>query len=321
MKNPFNKILRILLPVFIGVFFIYLSIKNTSPEDREVVIINIKNADYRFILLSLIFGLLSHLSRAYRWKFMLNPMGYSPSFFNSLLSIFIAYLSNLAIPRSGEIARATIMTKYENIPFEKAFGTIIAERIIDLIILFLFIIIALFLNFELINSKLKIENLNPLFSVTFIGFLFIFCYKFYCYIKKSNKKWAIKIFNFFKGIKEGVLSVFKMNKKWEFLIHTAFIWFMYFAMFYVIKWSLAETSLLPLEAIIVGFITGALSVSATNGGIGIYPFSVSIVLVSYGITKEPSIAFGWIIWTSQTLMILVLGCLSFFILPLINRKL
>ena len=95
---------------------------------------------------------------------------------------------------------------------------------------------------------------------------------------------------------------------------------MYIAMFYIIKLSLPETQSLGFEAILIGFIVGALAISATNGGIGIYPFSVSLVLISYGISKESSLAFGWIMWTAQTIMVLFFGSLSFFLLPIVNRK-
>ena len=91
-------------------------------------------------------------------------------------------------------------------------------------------------------------------------------------------------------------------------------------MFYIVKWALPETVDLPFEALLIGFLVGAITISATNGGIGIYPFSVSLVLISYGISKESSLAFGWIMWTAQTIMVLIFGGLSFFALPLLNRK-
>ncbi len=138
-----SKIFKVLIPLIIGIFFIYLSFETTTEQDRENILMSIKNADYRYILLSPLFGFLSHLSRAYRWKFLLSPLGYNPSFINSTLSVFIAYISNLGIPRSGEIIRATVMNSYEKIPFEKGFGTIVAERIIDLILLICFLFIAL----------------------------------------------------------------------------------------------------------------------------------------------------------------------------------
>ncbi len=111
-----------------------------------------------------------------------------------------------------------------------------------------------------------------------------------------------------------------MPKKWAYLFHTFLIWSIYILMFYVVKLALPETLDLPFEALLIGFIVGAITISATNGGIGVYPFSVSLVLISYGISKESSLAFGWIMWTAQTVMVIVFGSLSFFILPLINRK-
>jgi hypothetical protein len=111
-----------------------------------------------------------------------------------------------------------------------------------------------------------------------------------------------------------------MPKKGAFIAHTLFIWVMYIAMFYVIKWTVPETSSLGLSEMLPAFVIGGLTISATNGGIGIYPFSVGLMLSTYGISNESGVAFGWIMWTAQTLMILVFGSLSFFVLPLVNRK-
>ena len=128
-----------ILPLGIGIFFIYLSYNNTTPEDRENIFLHIKNAEYRFVLFSAVFGALSHISRAYRWKFLLAPLGYRPRLINSVLAVLIGYVSNLGIPRSGELFRATVMDRFENIPFQKGFGTVIAERLVDLVILLCFI--------------------------------------------------------------------------------------------------------------------------------------------------------------------------------------
>ena len=315
-----SKLLKTLLPLLVGILFIYLSLNNTTAEDRETIYNAIKSADYRFILLSLIMGLLSHFSRAYRWKFMLNPMGYNPRYINSVLAIFITYIANLGVPRSGELFRATVLQTYENVPFEKSFGTIIAERTIDLIMLLLTIVVALFLEFDLIVSFLEKRAANP-YSITaiLIGSI-VSIYFFYKQIKKSKNPLAEKITTLFNGLSEGFLTIVKMEKKAAYLLHTLFIWAMYIAMFYTIKFSIPETQSLVFEALLIGFIVGALTISATNGGIGIYPFSVSLVLISYGIPKESSLAFGWIMWTAQTVMVILFGSISFFLLPLVNRK-
>jgi uncharacterized protein (TIRG00374 family) len=319
-KSTPRKVINTLIPLLIGVLFIYLSINNTTEEDRQTIYNSIKDAHYGYIFLSLVLGLLSHFSRAYRWNFMLNPMGYYPRLINNILAIFITYITNLGVPRSGEFFRATVLQTYEDIPFEKSFGTIIAERTIDLLMLLLTIGLALTLESDLIYSFLEEKAINP---YNIIGGLLLFALGLYLLvkqIKKTTHPFAQKINGLLNGLAEGFLIIIKMKKKWTYLLHTLFIWGMYIAMFYIIKFSLPETQDLGFEPLLIGFIVGALTISATNGGIGIYPFSVSLVLISYGISKESSLAFGWIMWTAQTVMVILFGSLSFFLLPLVNRK-
>ena len=139
-------------------------------------------------------------------------------------------------------------------------------------------------------------------------------------LKNNQSKPIIKVKIFFQGLVEGILSIKSMPKKAAFVFHTLFIWTMYVAMFYVIKWAVPETESLGLNALLPAFVIGGLTISATNGGIGIYPFSVALMLSAFGISKESGLAFGWIVWSSQTFMILIFGGLSFFTLPLVNRK-
>jgi uncharacterized protein (TIRG00374 family) len=301
-------------------FFIYLSYQNTTPEDRTNIFKYIKNADYRFVLLSAFFGVLSHISRAVRWQFLLAPLGYRPKTINSVLAVLIGYFSNLGIPRSGELLRATAMDRYENIPFQKGFGTVIAERVVDLVLLVGCILLALALQYDLIVDYLKIENMNFLqmgvgFVLVVIGLIL-----FRKYFLLSTHPLIEKIKQFFQGIWEGMLSIKLMENKGLFIAHTFFIWLMYVLMFWVIKFSIPETVNLGMNAMIPAFVVGGLSISATNGGVGIYPYSVSLVLIAFGISKESSLAFGWIMWTCQTLMIVTFGAMAFFALPLINSK-
>ena len=313
------SISKIIIPLGIGIFFIYLSYNNTSSEDRKNIFSHIKNANYSFVFLSVVFGALSHISRAYRWKFLLAPLGYKPRLINSVLAVLIGYVSNLGIPRSGELFRATVMDRFENIPFQKGLGTVIAERLVDLFILLCFVSLALILQFDLIWEILANKPINPVhICVIIVGvsIVFLILRKF---INQSNNPFLKKIRLFFSELWEGILSLKKMEHKWAFVGHTLFIWLMYLAMFYIIKFSIPETASLGLEGLIAAFVVGALAISATNGGVGIYPFSVSLVLIAYGISKESSLAFGWIMWTSQTVMIVLFGSLAFFALPLVNR--
>ena len=316
-----KAILKILVPLSIGLFFIFLTVNVTSNEERELIYTYIKNADYRFLFLSVFFGILSHLSRAYRWKFMLEPLGYKPRFINSILAVLIGYIANLGIPRSGEILRATTLSSYEKIPFEKTFGTIIAERLVDMIILISLILLALSLQFELIWSfliKKQVSMTKLLYW--FFGGLIPVIYIIRFLFKQEKYPLIVKIKKILKGLVEGILSLKKMPNKGAFIAHTLFIWIMYMAMFYVVKWTVPETSILGLNALLPAFVIGGLAISASNGGIGIYPFSVALMLAAFGVSNESGLAFGWITWTAQTFMIIVFGSLSFFALPLVNRK-
>ncbi|MFB0938116.1 MAG: lysylphosphatidylglycerol synthase transmembrane domain-containing protein [Urechidicola sp.] len=320
MNKKVKKILITSLPILFGVFLIWNFLSKLSPEDKVSIINSFKTANYYWVFLSLTFGILSHLSRAYRWKFMLNPLGYNPKFPNLIMTVLISYLVNLIIPRAGDVARGTAITKYEKVPFEKAIGTIIAERIADVIMLFSIIGVAFFLQADLIKKALIKEDSDPIKTITILGTLGILGILGFYFLKKSKNSFAIKIKNFVNGLLEGVKSISKMKNKWAFIFHTFFIWGMYVFMFYVVTFALPETTNLPFGAIVVGFVIGGLSMALTNGGLGTYPVFVAGVLVLYGIAENPANAFGWIIWTAQTLMILIFGGLSFLFLPLYNKE-
>ena len=310
-----KKVLKVILPLALGGFLVWYSLKDI---DTNEFIGYFKNANYWWISLGLFFGVLSHLSRAYRWKFMLEPLGFKPKFANSTMAVLVAYLVNLTIPRAGEASRAAVMANYEKIPFEKGFGTIVAERIADLIMMLTVITITLFVQFDFIWQLLT-KNFDPLkiiilLFVLFIGFIF-----FTRYIKKATSGIGLKIKTFITGLVEGVMSIFKMKNKWAFIFHTVFIWVMYILMFWATIPAIEGLSV-PLGAILIGFIAGGFAIAATNGGIGLYPVAVTGAFLLFGVPEDPSKAFGWIMWTAQTAMIIVFGGLAFLFLPIYNKN-
>lgn len=316
MNKSLLKILKILLPILLGVFLIGYSLSKLSFQD---LLGYFKTANYTYIVLGLFLGLLSHLSRAYRWLFMLEPMGYKVKLGNSIMAVFATYLVNYTIPRAGEVARASILANYENVPFDKGFGSIVAERVADLIVLLLIITVTLFLQFDFIYAFF-IEKFDS--SKLIVGgvLLLLLMGVFLFFIRRSKAGIGLKIKQFVNGIIEGALSIFKMKKKWAFIFHTFFIWGMYLLMFYVTSLSVAGLNAVPVGAILVGFILATFSIAATNGGIGSYPEAIVIAFLLFGLSEDPSRAFGWIMWTSQTLMIIVLGGASLLYLPIYNRK-
>ena len=312
--------LKYVLPISLGAFFIYLSISITTPDERKIIIQSVKTADLRYVFLGLFFAISSHFSRAYRWRFLLSPMGYHPRLMNSFLCVLIAYLANMGVPRSGEVIRASFISTYEDIPFEKAFGSIVTERIVDAIMLFIIILIALFLQFNTVSNFILGQNIN-FFQLIFFGVSIIFLFVLiFIYVKNSKSIYSSKIKLFFNGLWEGMISIKSMKNKFPFILHTIFIWIMYLLMFYVIKWSIPGTFNLTIQMIIPVFVVGGLSIATTNGGIGIFPLSIALVLNAYEINTEIGLAFGWIMWTSQTLLIILSGIISLIALPMVNRK-
>ncbi len=277
-----------------------------------------KKANYNWIALGMLCGLLSHLSRAYRWKYQLEPLNYTVKLPNSIMAVFITYLANYGIPRSGEVLRAAVLTNYERVPFEKAFGTIVAERVADFCVLLLIVALTLIIQFDFIYTILE-ASFQPkriliaaVLGVVFMGLVIL-------YLKKSQSKFAIKIKTFLRGLLEGILSIFKMKHKWAFIFHTLFIWVMYVLMFYVTTLAVQDLNGISIGALLIAFIAGSFTIAATNGGIFVYPLAIAAAFSLFDIPEIPSIAFGWIIWSSQTIMIIILGSLSFLLLPIYNR--
>ncbi|WP_289060620.1 lysylphosphatidylglycerol synthase transmembrane domain-containing protein [uncultured Zobellia sp.] len=320
MNEKLKKTLKTVLPIALGVFLVWYSYHKTSPEDRTQILFYVKEADLFWVSISIILGTLGHISRAVRWNYLLEPLGYKPKITNNVFIILMAYFANLGIPRTGEILRATALTTYEDVPFEKGFGTIVTERVIDVIMLLFLIGLTLILQTDSILGFLQdrgfnLKSLLLLMCAGVIGLVF-----FFFFIKKSTHTLVVKIKGFVKGLMEGVFSIFKMKRKWAFVIHTLFIWGCYIAMLWVIKFTVPETIHLSLSELMVAFVAGSFAMTATNGGIGLYPIAVSSALAIFGISAVSGDAFGWIMWIAQTLMIVVFGAISFLVLPLFNRN-
>lgn len=303
----------------LGVFFVIYSFQSATPEERQILWRNIKQANPLWIGLSLIFGVFSHLSRAYRWKYLLQPLGYKVKLSNSFMAVMAGYLANLGIPRSGEVLRGATVASYENIPFQKVFGTIISERVADLIMLLLVIMLALFFQYDLLFFFFNEYNINPILSLTaLIILIFIGIYTLKL-IKGSKSNKLAKLRNFLNGILEGVTSIFRIKNTAAFLVHTIFIWVMYIAMFWIIKFAVPGTENLSFSYILIAFIVGSFAISLTNGGIGVFPIAIGAILIFFEVPQQDGEAFGWLVWGSQTLLNVVLGSLSLLFLPLLNK--
>jgi len=320
LGKSLKKFLKLFVPIAFGLFLVWYSYNSTTPEERDQILHYISNASPFWVGISVIIGILSHISRAVRWKYLLEPMEYRPKTINTIFIVLISYFANLGIPRSGEILRATALTTYEKVPFEKGFGTIVTERVIDLLMLLIIILVTLVLQTDFILGFLEQRGVNLIgaIGILFVGIVGLFLGSYI--IRKSKSPLALKLKGFLGGLQDGVLSLFRMKNKWPFILHTVFIWTAYFGMFWVIKYTVEETVSLSMGQLLVAFVAGAFAMSTTNGGIGLYPIAVSAALGIYGISSVSGDAFGWIMWIAQTMMVVLFGTISFIVLPLLNRN-
>ena len=318
-KNYLKKTLQIALPLLLGLFLCWYAFAQFSAEELTLIKEQFVKADYSFLWLSVGMGFLSHLSRGLRWQYTLASMHYFPKRYNLVLAVFIGYLLNLTIPRSGEVSRALIINRYDKVPFDKSFGTILTERAIDMCILLLFIAVVFIFQFDLVWHFLESYFTFSYMIVLLLGPGLVFL-AFLYWIYRSTTSLAQKVRQLLSGIKEGICSIAYMKKKWQFIAHTLFIWLMYFLMFYVVFFSMEATKNLSLIQVLTAFVIGSFAIVFTNGGLGAYPLFIAKVLLLFGITETVGTALGWVIWIAQFLMIILFGGLSFLLLPIINRR-
>lgn len=319
MNKKLKNFLSITIPILLGVALIFYTYNSFSTEQISKMKGYFLKANYKFVMISGVLAFTGYILRAYRWKYTLEYIGYKSNFKLNLAAVSIGYFVNLTIPRSGEISRAALLTKYQGIPFDKSFGTIIAERIVDFMILMLFILVAIILEFSTLkNFLLKYIPFETVILLLIIGFVLFLLALYFMFYSKWN--FILKIKQKISGLTEGILSVFKMPNKWQFLFYTLLIWLTYILMFYFIIFALEATQNISLGAVIVAFVIGSLTIAFTNGGFGFFPVLIAEILVLYNIPEEAGNAFGWIVWISQLIITVLLGGIAFLVLPTFQKK-
>ncbi|MFY7990279.1 MAG: lysylphosphatidylglycerol synthase transmembrane domain-containing protein [Fluviicola sp.] len=324
MKKAVSILLKYILPVGLGTYLVVYLFQSMEPKVKQAFFSAIDSANYFWIILSLLLSVLALFSRAYRWRYTLEPLGHESSFWNRYHALMIGYLINLTIPRAGEASRAAMLFRSNGVPFAKSFGTIVAERVVDLFMLFsLTMITATLTAGDFWEMKTKIEitfgggKEGGSWFLYAIGGLFL-ALLIVLLISPSLRKKAI---DFIRGLIQGLFSVFK-SKNWpQFALHTLFIWSLYLVYFGLPFLALEPTSHVPLEGVMLAFIAGSVGITLTNGGLGVFPLLVGLVVEFYlgpeygDEAKGYGYALGMIIWTSQTFLVILLGVLSFVLLP------
>ena len=314
-----KKYIKILAPILLGFFFIYLTIKITTPEERVLIWSYIKSAKIEFVIAAMMFGAFADVIRGLRWRFLAKAVGHSSNPLVSIASVFMCYSSNLIITRSGELLRATVLSGYNNIPLGKTFGTIAAERVIDMMISLIILLLVWMLQYEIIVESFFDDQFlffidDNIHYIIGLGIIIITLLSIF-FIKIKSVK------TFFLSIVEGLFSIVKLKKDLPlFILATLTIWAGYFTAFYMIKFSITEFAIIPTELILPTFVVSVFSISLSNHGLGVYPLAISLFLLEFNINTEIGLAYGWLAWSCQAIITLFFGGLSFFVLPLFNSS-
>jgi len=332
LKKILLTILKFSLFLTVGIVLLYLAFKGIN---FNKFLEYLKNANYWWIVLSIILSWIAFVSRAYRWNLLIEPLGYETNLVKTYHSLMVGYLANYAFPRIGEITRCGTLNQASKIPVDKLIGTVVLERVFDFISLLVimgFVILAKLDFFgKFISGYLKINIFDKLSNVInfsvylwiIIGLIVIAFVLMVFIFKERIKKitFVRKIGKLGKGVLEGVKTVFKMKKKKEFFLHTVLIWVMYWLMTYVIVYALPSTSHLgPVDGLFI-LVIGGLGMSApVQGGFGAFHFIVAAGLTIYGISHEEGLAFATLLHESQSFFAIFLGGLSFLLLFLSRKK-
>lgn len=326
LKQNTLKTLKFLSFFLLGILIFWLVYKDQDINHIKNILSN--EVNYFWIIVSIILGLFSHISRTIRWNLMIEPLDHKPRTINTLLAVMVGYLMNLALPRMGEISRCGVLSRYEKIPFTKLIGTVVLERLIDMLVLLWLLLIVVITQFgqlvEFLNNnpdvQVKLQSIlrSPLLYIVLAAVVLLIWVTRHK-IKASGL--AKKLTDLFNQFAEGFRSIRNIKNKGAFIFHSLFIWFLYYLMLYCVFFSFGFTSNLSALAGLTVFVLGSFGmVAPVQGGIGAWHFMVIEGLALYGVDKADGKIFALLAHGSTTMMLIVFGLVSLLMLPFINER-
>ena len=332
MKKKILSVFKYLFFLGLGVFLVWWQFSKMTSEQVKQFRLSLAHANYWLLIPIIILALLSHISRAVRWKILIEPMGYKPSTANTFYSIMSGYLLNTFVPRAGEVLKCTLLNRYEKIPTNKLIGTVLVERAFDLICYFIFIVFTIFLQIKYVAHFVKQKFFQIFFNehgmqgwiklLIFFSALFLIILLLKWIFKKfAHHRYIITLKGFHIGIKEGFSAIARLKNRGWFIFHTFFIWTMYTLEIYIGFSALSTTSHLGIVQACSVLSLATLGMIVSPGGIGAFPLAVQEILILYNINNLDSLSFGWIIWGVSTGIIIVVGLISFGLLIYKHKRL
>jgi uncharacterized protein (TIRG00374 family) len=327
LKKGIIQVLKFLAFLLVGLLLLWLAFRNINFTNLGK---GLKEANYYWLVLALFFAFLAYVSRARRWILLIHPLGYKPSLKNAFYSMMTGYLANMALPRIGEVSKCVALGKKEKIPVDQLIGTVVVERTIDFLSLLVIMVLMIIIDGKIVgpflvdNIYLPVQHkLSGIFGVAwaFWGILAFSCmlivFLLFLFRGKLRKiRFFAKLFGLAKGVIQGLKTITVIERKWEFILHTIFIWINYTLMTWVVVFAVKSTSHLDLSDGIFLLVIGGLAMSApVQSGLGAFHFFVSNALVVvYGISLEDGLVYAILSHESQLIFGAILGAYSFYVL-------
>jgi len=330
LKITYKDILKLLISVVITVWVVW-GLVNSEDFDLDNLWSKLQSVEYGWVLLSILISIVSHTLRAYRWTLLLNTEGYRPGVFTTYLAVMIGYLANMAIPRMGEVARCTVLHQEEKIPVSFSLGTVITDRLLDLLMLGLLTAFLLTMQFDLLEgffvefieekAPRVIELLPYIIAGGILGLIALIYLIRKAKIEENQNSVLYKIASFVTQMISGVSAVTRVKNQALFWLSTFGIWLAYFLMLYVISFGYEPTDDLSLMAGVAVLVMGSLGMATpVNNGIGAYQYFVGQILIVYGIANSDGLVFAIVSHGSQLFSVVIIGILSLLILNFRKRK-
>ncbi|MFY0607363.1 MAG: flippase-like domain-containing protein [Cyclobacteriaceae bacterium] len=321
MKKAIS-VLKYVLSLLLAIVLLYFAFRNI---DLQEFISKSKEVDYSWVVVSILLSMVAYYARAYRWNLLLKPLGFPKlNVHRTNLAILIGYLANLAFPRLGEVTRCAMLKRSDDVPVATSFGTVITERIIDMITLLVLILLTLLVEYERLMTFMSnmIEGLEGVSGIVWksalvllIGGIAFLALAYFLYQK------SVKVRSFINSLIEGLLSLRKVQNLTGFIISTLVLWVTYYFMSYLIVFSIPETSHLSWMVGIMLLITGGLALAVpVQGGIGTYHAFISAMLLLYGVDQTTGVFLATLLHSSQIVAIAGFGGIALLISFLIQKK-
>ncbi len=327
MKKALLNALKVIAPLGIGVWLVFSTYNDLSAAQKAELFAAFRQADARWLILATIVGWLAHVSRGWRWRYLLSPLGHRPGFWNCYHAVMIGYFINMFIQRAGEASRAVSIYRTEKVPFEQGFGTVLAERVVDTAMLAVIAVVTVLFQvdkIELFKSRIADYRSSqqvaqaggfPWFTVILV--IIAIAVVVGTYLIFTRPALRARAMDLLRGFGAGLRAVVNTKQKGAFIAHTLFIWAAYIGMFKVGFYCLPTLEVVPFAGILAGFIAGAVGIVLVQGGIGVYPALVALTVGMYmpsslggELVRPDALAMGWLLWLAQTLMVIVLGGVS-----------